>query len=60
MDSTYSTRNAGDIQTKAKNPIRDAVFMGNDKLYHDVRNTFVTASAIMIPIGAGPRVLCKA
>ncbi len=43
--------NAGDIQTKAKNPIRDTVFMGNDKLYHDVGNVFVTASAIMIPIG---------
>ena len=43
--------NAGDIQTKAENPIRDTVFMGNDKLYHDVGNTFVTASAIMIPIG---------
>ena len=43
--------NAGDIQTKARNPIRDTVFMGNDKLYHDVGNTFVTASAIMIPIG---------
>ena len=25
--------------------------MGNDKLYHDVGNVFVTASAIMIPIG---------
>ena len=43
--------NAGDIQTKARNPIRDTVFMGNDKLYHDVGNVFVTASAIMIPIG---------
>ena len=43
--------NAGDIQTKAENPIRDTVFMGNDKLYHDVGNVFVTASAIMIPIG---------
>ena len=43
--------NAGDIQTKAKNPIRDTVFMGNDKLYHEVGNVFVTASAIMIPIG---------
>ena len=43
--------NAGDIQTKARNPIRDTAFMGNDKLYHDVGNTFVTASAIMIPIG---------
>ena len=43
--------NAGDIQTKAKNPIRDTVFMGNDKLYHDVGGAFVIASAIMIPIG---------
>ncbi|MFS9208662.1 glycohydrolase toxin TNT-related protein [Streptococcus mitis] len=43
--------NAGDIHTKAKNPIRDTLFMGNDKLYHDVGNVFVTASAIMIPIG---------
>ena len=25
--------------------------MGNDKLYHEVGNVFVTASAIMIPIG---------
>ncbi len=43
--------NAGDIQTKSYNHIRDTVFMGNDKLYHDVGNVFVTASAIMIPIG---------
>ena len=43
--------NAGDIQTKARNPIRDTVFMGNDKLYHDVGGAFVIASAIMIPIG---------
>ena len=43
--------NAGDIQTKAGNPIRDTLFMGNDKLYHDVGNVFSTASAIMIPIG---------
>ena len=43
--------NAGDIQTKARNPIRDTVFMGNDKLYHEVGGAFVTASAIMIPIG---------
>ena len=43
--------NAGDIQTKAENPIRDTAFMGNDKLYHDVGNVFVTTSAIMIPIG---------
>ena len=43
--------NAGDIHTKAKNPIRDTLFMGNDKLYHQVGGIFVTASAIMIPIG---------
>ena len=43
--------NAGDIQTKAENPIRDTAFMGNDKLHHEVGNVFVTASAIMIPIG---------
>ena len=43
--------NAGDIQTKARNPIRDTVFMGNDKRYHDVGGAFVIASAIMIPIG---------
>ena len=43
--------NAGDIHTKSKNPIRDTLFMGNDKLYHQVGRIFVTASAIMIPIG---------
>ena len=41
----------GDIYTKAENPIRDTAFMGNDKLYHEVGNVFVTTSAIMIPIG---------
>ena len=43
--------NAGDGHTKSYNLIRDTLFMGNDKLYHDVGNVFVTASAIMIPIG---------
>ena len=43
--------NTGDIQTKSYNLIRDTAFMGNDKLYHEVGNVFVTASAIMIPIG---------
>ena len=43
--------NAGDAHTKSYNLIRDTLFMGNDKLYHDVGNVFVTASAIMIPIG---------
>ena len=50
-DQDIKLGNAGDIQTKAGNPIRDTLFMGNDKLYHDVGNAFVTASAIMIPIG---------
>ena len=50
-DQDIKLGNAGDIQTKAGNPIRDTLFMGNDKLYHDVGNVFVTASAIMIPIG---------
>ena len=43
--------NAGDTHTKSYNLIRDTLFMGNDKLYHDVGGAFVTASAIMIPIG---------
>ena len=43
--------NAGDIHTKSYNRIRDTLFMGNDKLYHQVGGIFVTASAIMIPIG---------
>ena len=43
--------NAGDGHTKAKNFIRDTLFMGNDKLYHQVGGIFVTASSIMIPIG---------
>ena len=50
-DQDIKLGNAGDIQTKAGNPIRDTLFMGNDKLYHDVGNVFVTGSAIMIPIG---------
>ena len=43
--------NAGDIHTKSYNRIRDTLFMGNDKLYHEVGGIFVTASSIMIPIG---------
>ena len=43
--------NAGDAHTKSYNLIRDTPFMGNDKLYHQVGGIFVTASAIMIPIG---------
>ena len=43
--------NAGDTHTKSYNRIRDTLFMGNDKLYHQVGGIFVTASSIMIPIG---------
>ena len=43
--------NAGDAHTKSYNRIRDTLFMGNDKLYHQVGGIFVTASSIMIPIG---------
>ena len=50
-DQDIKLGNAGDIHTKSINPVRDTLFMGNDKLYHDVGNVFVTASAIMIPIG---------
>ena len=50
-DQDIKLGNAGDIHTKSYNRIRDTLFMGNDKLYHDVGNVFVTASAIMIPIG---------
>jgi len=49
--AAYGASNAGDAHTKSYNLIRDTLFMGNDKLYHDVGNVFVTASAIMIPIG---------
>ncbi|QGJ85587.1 hypothetical protein [Streptococcus phage phi-SsuFJNP8_rum] len=41
----------GDGKTLAINPIRDTLFMGNDKLYHQVGGLFTTASAVMIPIG---------
>ncbi|HFU3716739.1 TPA: T7SS effector LXG polymorphic toxin, partial [Streptococcus suis] len=41
----------GDGKTLAINPIRDTLFMGNDKLYHQVGGLFTTTSAVMIPIG---------
>ncbi|HEL1207462.1 TPA: hypothetical protein TVQ99_001708 [Streptococcus equi subsp. zooepidemicus] len=41
----------GDGVTVATNPLRDTLFMGNDKLYHQVGGLFTTASAAMIPIG---------
>ncbi len=41
----------GDGKTLAINPIRDILFMGNDKLYHQVGGLFTTTSAVMIPIG---------
>ncbi|HEL1053230.1 TPA: hypothetical protein TVS29_001291 [Streptococcus equi subsp. zooepidemicus] len=41
----------GDGLTVATNPIRDTLFMGNDRLYHQVGGLFTTASAALIPIG---------
>ncbi|WP_209307154.1 T7SS effector LXG polymorphic toxin [Streptococcus acidominimus] len=41
----------GDGKTHATNPIRDILFMGNDKTYHQVGGLFTTASAVLIPIG---------
>ncbi|UFR15703.1 LXG domain-containing protein [Streptococcus equi subsp. zooepidemicus] len=41
----------GDGVTVATNPIRDTLFMGNDRLYHQVGGLFTTASAALIPIG---------
>ncbi|HFQ5614854.1 TPA: T7SS effector LXG polymorphic toxin [Streptococcus equi subsp. zooepidemicus] len=41
----------GDGVTVATNPIQDTLFMGNDRLYHQVGGLFTTASAALIPIG---------
>ncbi|WP_170243306.1 hypothetical protein [Streptococcus suis] len=41
----------GDGKTLAINLIRDTLFMGIDKLYHQVGGLFTTTSAVMIPIG---------
>ncbi len=61
--SSYSTSNVveasqdiylghkGDGIIIAVNPLRTTLFMGNDKLYHQVGGLFTTASAVMFPIG---------
>ena len=41
----------GDNKTGAINPIRDTVFLGNDKLYHGTGQFFTIGSSILIPIG---------
>ena len=41
----------GDNETRAINPIRDTVFLGNDKLYHGTGHFFTIGSSILIPIG---------
>ncbi|HEL0247595.1 TPA: hypothetical protein TUD09_001907, partial [Streptococcus equi subsp. zooepidemicus] len=41
----------GDGVTVATNSLRNTLFMGNDKLYHQIGGLFTTASAVMIPIG---------
>ena len=41
----------GDNETRAFNPIRDTIFLGNDKLYHGTGQFFTIGSSILIPIG---------
>ncbi|HEL1097405.1 TPA: hypothetical protein TVG24_001892 [Streptococcus equi subsp. zooepidemicus] len=41
----------GDGLTVATNPLRDTLFMRNDRLYHQLGRLFTTASAALIPIG---------
>ena len=41
----------GDNETRAFNPIRDTIFLGNDKLYHGTGHFFTIGSSILIPIG---------
>ena len=41
----------GDNKTGAFNPIRETVFLGNDKLYHIAGQIFTKGSSILIPIG---------
>ena len=41
----------GDNETRSINPIRDTIFLGNDKLYHGTGQFFTIGSSILIPIG---------
>ena len=49
QDTIYGS--LGDNETRAINPIRDTIFLGNDKLYHGTGQFFTIGSSILIPIG---------
>ena len=49
QDTIYGS--LGDNETRAINPIRDTIFLGNNKLYHGFGQFFTTGSSILIPIG---------
>ena len=49
QDTIYGS--LGDNETRAINPIRDTIFLGNDKLYHGTGHFFTIGSSILIPIG---------
>ena len=49
QDTIYGS--LGDNETRSINPIRDTIFLGNDKLYHGTGQFFTIGSSILIPIG---------
>ncbi|WP_455521501.1 endonuclease toxin domain-containing protein, partial [Parvimonas micra] len=49
QDTIYGS--LGDNETRTINPIRDTIFLGNDKLYHGTGQFFTIGSSILIPIG---------
>ena len=49
QDTIYGS--LGDNETRAINPIRDTIFLGNNKLYHGTGHFFTIGSSILIPIG---------
>lgn len=49
QDTIYGS--LGDNETRSINPIRDTIFLGNDKLYHGTGHFFTIGSSILIPIG---------
>ena len=49
QDTIYGS--LGDNETRSINPIRDTIFLGNDKLYHGTGHFFTIDSSILIPIG---------
>ena len=49
QDTIYGS--LGDNETRSINPIRDTIFLGNNKLYHGTGHFFTIGSSILIPIG---------